>query len=157
MLKIAFATSDGQAVNQHFGWCRRFDVYEVGPEGSRLLETRELGPAEADEEDKIASRLAAVVDCAILNVCDIGGTAAAKVVKARIHPMKVPSGTEIDALLTKFVAVLAGNPPPWLRKVLKTHNPTTAPAWTPRSTPETPAQSGSGAVPSASMTTGGTA
>ncbi|CAI7980014.1 MULTISPECIES: nitrogen fixation protein NifX [Parafrankia] len=135
MLKIAFATSDGHAVDQHFGWCRRFDVYEVGPEGFHLFETRELGPAEDDEEDKIASRLAAVVDCAILNVCDIGGTAAAKVVKARIHPMKVPVGTEIDALLAKFVGVLAGNPPPWLRKVLRAHSPQVAPAWTPTSSP----------------------
>ncbi|WP_018501678.1 nitrogen fixation protein NifX [Parafrankia discariae] len=139
MLKIGFATSDGSAVDQHFGWCRRFDVYEVGPEGYRLFETRELGPAEEDEEDKIASRLAAVVDCAILNVCDIGGTAAAKVVKARIHPMKVAKGTEIDALLTKFVAVLAGSPPPWLRKVLKAHSPQAAPAWTPASSSPAPA------------------
>ncbi|WP_462186741.1 NifB/NifX family molybdenum-iron cluster-binding protein, partial [Frankia sp. CcWB2] len=60
MLKIAFATSDGTAVDQHFGWCQRFDVYEVGPEGSRFLETRALDAAPTDEQDKIESRLAAV-------------------------------------------------------------------------------------------------
>nr|AAD17264.1 NifX [Frankia sp. EuIK1] len=139
MLKIGFATSDGSAVDSTSTWCRRFDVYEVGPEAYRLFETRELGPAEEDEEDKIAP-LAGLVDCAILNVCDIGGTAAAKVVKGiRIHPMKVAKGTEIDALLTKFVAVLAGNPPPWLRKVLKAHSPQAAPAWTPASSSPAPA------------------
>ncbi|MEX5632579.1 nitrogen fixation protein NifX [Parafrankia sp. FMc2] len=153
MLKIAFATGDGSAVDQHFGWCRRFDVYEVGPEGYRLFETRELGPAEDDEEDKIASRLAAVTDCAILNVSDIGGTAAAKVIKARIHPMKVPKGTPIDGLLTKFVDVLAGSPPPWLRKILRAHVPQEVPAWTPVASGSSPSDSAT----STSTTMGGTA
>jgi nitrogen fixation protein NifX len=119
VLKIAFATSDGTAVDQHFGWCRRFDVYEVGPEGSRLLETRLLDEASDDEENKIETRLGAVTDCVILNICDIGGTAAARVVKARIHPVKVVKGTSVADLLTRYVATLAGTPPPWLRKVLK--------------------------------------
>ncbi|THJ75266.1 MULTISPECIES: nitrogen fixation protein NifX [Frankia] len=132
MLKIAFATSDGTAVDQHFGWCRRFDVYEVGPEGSHLLETRLLEAASDDEQDKIESRLAAVTDCAILNIADIGGTAAAKVVKAKIHPVKVAKGASVSDLLTRYVATLAGSPPPWLRKVLK-HSESQQPAaqsWT---------------------------
>lgn len=131
MLKFALATGDGTAVDQHFGWCRRFDVYEVDAEGAHLLETRTLPPAGPDEQDKIASRLAAVEDCALLAVCDIGGTAAAKVVKAGIHPMKVAKGSDVGELLTRLQAVLAGNPPPWLRKVLRAHAPQAAPSWTP--------------------------
>ncbi len=131
MLKIAFATGDGTAVDQHFGWCRRFDVYQVSAEGAELLESRLLGPAGPDEDNKIESRLSEVRDCAILHVCDIGGTAAARVVNARIHPVKVPQGTPVDELLTRLRAVLAGNPPPWLRKVLRQHSPEAVPAWTP--------------------------
>lgn len=131
MLRIAFATGDGTAVDQHFGWCRRFDVYEVSAERAELLETRLLGPASDDENDKIESRLSQVRDCAILNVCDIGGSAAARVVSARIHPVKVAKGTDIAELLLKLQAVLAGNPPPWLRKVLRQHSPQTVPAWIP--------------------------
>ncbi|ABD13829.1 nitrogen fixation protein NifX [Frankia sp. CcI156] len=130
MLKIAFATSDGTAVDQHFGWCQRFDVYEVGPEGARFLETRALDAAPTDEQDKIESRLAAVSDCAILNISDIGGTAAAKVVKARVHPVKVVKGTAIPELLRRYTSTLAGNPPPWLRKVLRSHEPQPAATWT---------------------------
>jgi nitrogen fixation protein NifX len=132
MLRIAFATGDGTAVDQHFGWCRRFDVYEVSAERAELLESRLLGPASDDENDKIESRLAGVRDCAILNVCDIGGSAAARVVAARIHPIKVAKGTDIAELLNRLRAVLAGNPPPWLRKVLRQHSPETVPAWTPQ-------------------------
>lgn len=131
MLKIAFATGDGTAVDQHFGWCHRFDVYDVSAERAELLETRLLAPAGDDENDKIESRLAEVRDCAILHVCAIGGAAAAKVVAARIHPVKVPEGTPVDDLLTRLRAVLATNPPPWLRKALRRHSPETVPAWTP--------------------------
>ena len=131
MLKIAFATGDGTAVDQHFGWCRRFDVYEVSAEKAELLETRLLGPADADEDDRIESRLSRVRDCAILHVCDIGGAAAARVVNSRIHPVKVASGTAVDDLLLRLQRVLAGNPPPWLRKVQRQHNLGAVPAWTP--------------------------
>ncbi|MCI4673636.1 nitrogen fixation protein NifX [Candidatus Mycolicibacterium alkanivorans] len=131
MLKIAFATSDGHAVDQHFGWCQRFDVYEVSADDARLFETRELDAAPDDEQSKIASRLACVADCAILNVCDIGGSAAAKVVNARIHPVKVPPGTAVDEMITRLQAVLSGNPPPWLRKILRQHSTDPVPAWTP--------------------------
>jgi nitrogen fixation protein NifX len=131
VLKIAFATSDGIAVDQHFGWCRRFDVYEVGPEGSRLLESRLLDEASDDEEGKIGSRLAAVTDCVILNISDIGGTAAARVVKAKIHPVKVAKGTSVADLLDRYVSTLAGTPPPWLRKVLRARDPQPAThSWT---------------------------
>ncbi|MBX6388943.1 MAG: nitrogen fixation protein NifX [Frankia sp.] len=131
MLKIAFATSDGSAVDQHFGWCRRFDVYEVSAQSARLLETRLLPPAAREEDSKIESRLASVRDCAILNVCDIGGSAAAKVVAARVHPLKVPRGTPVEDLIGRLQGVLAGTPPPWLRKVLRQHSPDAVPAWAP--------------------------
>lgn len=125
MLRVAFATSDGSAVDQHFGWCARFDVYEVGAEGSTLSETRLLLPDTDDEFDKIEGRLASVRDCAILNICEIGGSAAARVVSAGIHPMKWASGTPIREIVVRLQKVLAGNPPPWLRKALLTHDPAT--------------------------------
>jgi nitrogen fixation protein NifX len=131
VLKIAFATGDGNAVDQHFGWCRRFDIYEVSVDAARLLESRILPPAPEDEADKIASRLDQVRDCAILNICDIGGSAAAKVVNAKIHPVKVASGTPVEELIGRLQAVLAGTPPPWLRKVLRQHGPNADLAWSP--------------------------
>lgn len=118
MLKIAFATGDGLAVDQHFGWCRRFDVYQVSAAKAEFLESRLLLPAGAGERDKIENRLAQVMDCAVLHVCEIGGPAAARVISARIHPVKVAQGTPVADLLRRLQAVLAGNPPPWLRKVL---------------------------------------
>lgn len=122
-MKVAFATGDGVRVNQHFGWCRRFDVYEVSPEGFAFLESRRLEPAGEDEEDKIQSRLDAVRDCAMVYVASIGGTAAARVINARVHPVKVRETEEVTALLERLRDVLAGTPPPWLRKLLRAGGP----------------------------------
>ncbi len=127
MLRVAFATGSGSHVDQHFGLCCRFDVYEISAQGYELFETRVLDPAAADEEDKINSRLRAVEDCAIVHLASIGGPAAARVIKARVHPVKVPDDTEVTELLDKLQRVVAGSPPPWLRKVLRQHDPELVP------------------------------
>ena len=127
MLRVAFATGSGSRVDQHFGLCCRFDVYEVSAQGYELFETRVLDPAAADEEDKINSRLRAVEDCAIVHLASIGGPAAARVIKARVHPVKVPDDTEVAELLDRLQRVVAGSPPPWLRKALRQHDPELVP------------------------------
>ena len=131
MLKIAFATADGTAVDQHFGWCRRFDVYEVDADQARLAHTREPAPASGEEDGKIESRLDAVRDCAIVHVAAIGGTAAARVVNAGVMPVKVPDGSSVPELVQRMQGVLMGTPPPWLRKALRRHDPAAATAWSP--------------------------
>lgn len=130
MLKIAFATADGTAVDQHFGWCRRFDVYEVDADHARLAYTREPAPSSDEEDSKIDSRLDAVRDCAIVHVVAIGGTAAARVVNSGVMPVKVPEGSSIAELVQRLQVVLRGTPPPWLRKVLRRNDPA-ASAWSP--------------------------
>lgn len=130
MLKIAFATADGTTVDQHFGWCRRFDVYEVDPDHARLAQTRELAEAPDEEDSKIDNRLDAVRDCAIVHVTAIGGTAAARVVNSGVMPVKVPEGSSVPELVQRLQTVLQGSPPPWLRKVLRRHDPATT-AWSP--------------------------
>jgi nitrogen fixation protein NifX len=129
VLKIAFATTDGSRVDQHFGWCRRFDIYQVTADGYRLLESRTLEWAAEEGDLKIVGRLDAVRDCSLINVCAIGGPAAAQVVAAGIHPLKVAEGTPVTELIARFQAVLAGNPPPWLRKALRRRADGQRPTW----------------------------
>lgn len=131
MLKIAFATTDGTAVDQHFGWCRRFDVYEVDADQARLAETREIPAASSDGDGKIDSRLDAVRDCAIVHVMAIGGSAAARVVNSGLMPVKVPAGSDVTELVQRLQGVLRGTPPPWLRKVLRQHDPSATSVWSP--------------------------
>lgn len=119
MLRVAFATSDGIHVDQHFGWCNRFDVYELTAEQQVLLGSRiVVGDSHGvGETDKLDERIEAIRDCAIVHLTAIGGGAAARVTNARIHPLKVPDASEIASLLDRFRSLLAGTPPPWLRRL----------------------------------------
>lgn len=119
-MKVAFATQDQAFVNAHFGWAKHLSVYEVLPGSSRFVEDFAFGDnlAEDGDEDKLAPKLAAIGDCAIVYVAAIGGSAAARVVASGIHPVKVAGPEPIRELLDKLQQVLQGTPPPWLRKAL---------------------------------------
>jgi nitrogen fixation protein NifX len=121
-MKIAFTTSDNVHINAHFGWAKKIDVYEVNQESYQFVETLKFeGDLKEDgNEDKLLPKIEALSDCTIVYVSAIGGSAAARLVKKRITPVKAQSDEqEISDVLTKLVATLNGNPPPWLRKVLQ--------------------------------------
>ncbi len=119
-MKIAFATQDLKRVDAHFGWAKNIAIYEISPEGHRFLEAVQFdGDLQEDgNEDKLAPKLDAIRDCAILYVAAIGGSGAARVVAHNIHPVKVAQPEDIIGILDKLQGVLQGTPPPWLRKAL---------------------------------------
>jgi len=100
-MKIAFATQDLKRVDAHFGWAKNIAIYEIGHGERSLVQTVQFdGDLQEDgNEDKLAPKIEAIKDCAILYVAAIGGSGAARVVANNIHPLK-------------------GTPPPWLRKAL---------------------------------------
>ncbi|MEA5514212.1 nitrogen fixation protein NifX [Nodularia sp. UHCC 0506] len=125
-MKIAFTTSDRIHINAHFGWAREIDVYEISDEGYKFLETLKFdGDLKEDgNEDKINPKLDALVDCTIVYVTAIGGSAAARLIKKGVTPVKAKSEEEeISEVLNKLVQTLKGNPPPWLRKALRQTTP----------------------------------
>lgn len=119
-MKIAFATQDMKRVDAHFGWAKNIAIYEISPEGYRLLEAIQFdGDLQEDgNEDKLLPKLEAIADCAILYVAAIGGSGAARVVAKNIHPVKVNQPEEIVGILDRLRDVLKGTPPPWLRKAM---------------------------------------
>ncbi|WP_028310373.1 nitrogen fixation protein NifX [Derxia gummosa] len=119
-MKVAFSTQDKVRVDAHFGWAKNIVIYEVTSDSAELIESHEFGGKleEDGDEDKLAPKIEAVKDCAILYVAAIGGSGAARVVAAKIHPIKVPQPESIAEIIEKLQAVLKGTPPPWLRKVL---------------------------------------
>jgi nitrogen fixation protein NifX len=121
-MKIAFTTSTGETIDQHFGQCQSFRIWEIGPDEAELVSTISSISTEGDEEDRISARAAALSDCAIVYTMQIGGPAAAKLVAKRIHPMKTNSEVPVAEIVGKLQDVLRGNPPPWLRKALNKDN-----------------------------------
>jgi nitrogen fixation protein NifX len=119
-VKIAFATQDKKSVDAHFGWAPSIVIYDVSPLASHFVTSIEFGDSleEDGDEDKLGPKLEAIKDCAILYVAAIGGSAAARVVALKVHPVKVPEPQDIAVILDKLQTVLKGTPPPWLRKAL---------------------------------------
>ncbi|MES1022208.1 nitrogen fixation protein NifX [Gloeocapsa sp. BRSZ] len=121
-MKIAFTTNDQIHINAHFGWARKIDVYEVSPTEYKFVKTLRFdGDLKEDgNEDKLVPKIEALADCTIVYVSAIGGSAAARLIKKRITPIKARSeDDEITDVLERLVQTLKGSPPPWLRKALQ--------------------------------------
>ncbi len=116
-IRIACASNRGEELDGHFGSCQRFLIYQVDKNEIRLIEIRNASLFNG-EGDKNSLRASTVDDCHVLIVASIGGPAAAKVVKAGIHPIKNPGGGKSREVLARIQTVLAGTPPPWLAKVM---------------------------------------
>ena len=122
-VKIAFTTTDRVHINAHFGWAKEIDVYEISDNGYEFLETLTFESdfkEDGSNEGKLTPKLEALNDCTIVYVLAIGGSAAARLIKKSVTPVKAKSEEDkIEDILNKLVKTLKGNPPPWLRKALQ--------------------------------------
>lgn len=118
-LKVAFATKDMEEINSHFGGAKEFVVYNVSKDGFELSEVIKTDTSDKEEDDKTDFRVRALKGVNIMYTESIGGTAAAKVIRAGIHPMKVNEPTLIVDVLNNLVRMINGNPPPWVKRIIQ--------------------------------------
>lgn len=115
-IRVACASNTGEVLDGHYGSCERFLIYQLSPGESRLIAVRPT--LESDyAEDRNAARAALIADCDVVFVQSIGGPAAAKVVRAGIHPVKIPRSESARAVVARLQGTLH-SPPPWLAKVM---------------------------------------
>lgn len=115
-LRVAVASNTEENLDGHFGSCPRFLIYQVGSKEIRLVSVRSTAITD-EAEDKNVARAELINDCQIVYVQSIGGPAAAKAVRANVHPVKAPEGGKAIIALQRLQAVLDA-PPPWLAKIL---------------------------------------
>lgn len=124
-MKVAFATTDMEWIDAHFGKSGQFAIYEVSKDGYEMSELLKINDEELtgskDKNDQIAE-IISDKDVKILYIASIGPTAAAKVVKNRIHPMKITDDTKICDACDRLVTMLQGTPPPWIRRIIEKEN-----------------------------------
>ena len=118
-LKVAFATKDMEEINAHFGGAKEFVVYNVSKDGFELSEVIKTDTSDIEDDDKTDFRVRALKGVNIMYTESIGGTAAAKVIRAGIHPMKVNQPTQIDEVLKSLVQMINSNPPPWVKRIIQ--------------------------------------
>jgi len=119
-MKVAFASTDKVHIDEHFGQAGQFYLWNIGPEDASFAGVVQvMAESEAGHsDDKIEARAAALADCALVYVAEIGGPAAARLVAKKIHPLKSRDREPIADVVEKLQEVLRNNPPPWLRKAM---------------------------------------
>jgi nitrogen fixation protein NifX len=116
-VRVACASNGGEDLDGHFGAAKRFLVYQVSAEHIRLIDVREVDDS-LGRQDKNGYRASLIADCHVLYVASIGGPAAARVVKADIHPIKDANGGSARERMQALQRVLIEQTPPWLSKAM---------------------------------------
>lgn len=117
MIAIAFATTNRDVVNEHFGAASAFAILEIDATTTRLREVAEFIDTAMDgHEGKLDAKIALLDGCAAVYACAIGGSAVQRLLAKGVQPVKVDEGTSIGALVKQLQAELAAGPTGWLAK-----------------------------------------
>ena len=118
-IKVAFATSDLQVVDQHFGAAESFAIYQLDANHTMFFAATKFGTLAMDgNEEKLAAKINALRGCLAVYSQAIGASAIAQLSAKKIQPLKVPSGTAIVDLLNELQDELRQGPQGWLGRAL---------------------------------------
>jgi nitrogen fixation protein NifX len=122
-MKIAFASTDNIHVNDHFGWCKCYYLYEIKDDTYTFLKALPSPNEIAEEGDKLSYKIQCLEDANILCASHIGPRASLMVKSSGIFVLKTEKEDEpIEALLNTLIALKNSNPPLWMQRFL--HAPT---------------------------------
>lgn len=118
-LKIAFATTDMEHVNQHFGSAKSFAIYAVNPDQVEFLEAAQFGQLQQDgNEDKLAVKLELIKDCCAVYCQAVGASAVKQLVALGIQPVKVNENSPIKQLIQDLQQELKTGPSSWVARAV---------------------------------------
>lgn len=118
-LLVAFASLDGDMVDQHFGSAQAFYLYAIGADIAELIASKSFGVEKKDgNEDKLKPKLAWLAGADIVYCGSIGGSATRQLLALGIHPLKVKGGPDVEELIDTLQEQLRGEREPWLDKLI---------------------------------------
>ncbi len=129
-MKVAFATTDGGTIDEHFGRAGMFAIYDITKQGHQFVEMRKFADgmdrSVTDTKDQgplhdsaVERKVARLSDCKLVYLIEIGGPSAARLVKKGILPMKMKDPIRIDEALKQLSEMIHHSPPPWIRKAMQ--------------------------------------
>ena len=118
-MKIAFASTDNLHVNDHFGWCKCFYMYELLNDAFSFLKTLPSPNEHSEEGDKLAYKIACLEDANILCASHIGPRASLLVKGSGIFVLKSEKENEpIEDVLNTLLRLKNTQPPLWMQRFL---------------------------------------
>lgn len=119
-LRVAFATSDRQGVDQHFGSAQSFVTYGVDMDHAQLLSVCEFSDyGQDDNEDRLASKMELLDGCIAVYCRACGASAVKQLLAKGIQPVKVSEGAAISDLIYALQQELREGPSTWLAKAIQ--------------------------------------
>ena len=119
-LVVAFASQDGDMVDEHFGSAQAFYVYDIHPDRADLIGSIQFAREAKDgNEDKLKPKLAWLTGSDVVYCASIGGSATRQLIAMGITPMKVNEGPDVSELIEAIQAQLNGAMEFWLANILK--------------------------------------
>ena len=114
---VAFATTDGKFIDQHFGWSNSFHLYEVDKESCTFLKEIDSSREIEEEHEKLAYKIGCIEEAHMMYCSQIGPKASKMVLSAKIHPIRAAEEESIAEAVEKLQELLNSNPPPWLLRI----------------------------------------
>ena len=118
-MKIAFASTDNIHVNQHFGWCKEFYIYEIIEDSFNFVKSIDSSIEISDEIEKLTYKIECLEDSDILYVQQIGPKASIMVQACKIFPMQSAKENEKIEDILNLLIKMRSNPPIWMRRLLE--------------------------------------
>lgn len=116
-MNIAFASSNGESIDQHFGWSKQFYLYEVSEDEATLLKVIDSSEEPEEEVAKLNYKIGTIEEADIMYCTQIGPKASKMVQAAGIHPVKVAEGENLQAAIKQIHEMLSDKPPMWLLRI----------------------------------------
>lgn len=101
-LRIAFASSDLQVVDQHFGSTPRLAIYGVKPDRITLLQVTDFTLRPGHDLDKLSCRMGALEGCLSLYCVAVGESVFRQLLRIGVRAISVPAATTIAYLLDEI-------------------------------------------------------
>lgn len=116
-MNIAFASSSGELVDQHFGHSKSFYLYKVTKEHHELLNVIESSHEPEGEKEKLDYKIGTIEEADIMYCTQIGPMASKMIQAAGVHPVRVAEGESIESAIAKLQEMLNDSPAPWLLRI----------------------------------------
>ncbi len=119
-LLVAFASMDGDMVDQHFGSAQGFFLYAITADSAELLASKKFGYEKKDgNEDKLKPKLSWLAGADVVYCGSVGGSASRQLIALGVNPIKVTGGPDVEELIEALQEQLKSEPERWLANILK--------------------------------------
>ena len=124
LLTVAFASSDMETVNQHFGSSQGFVVYGINENEKQEITSITFPKEKKDgNEDKLKPKLKWLVGCDLVYCGSVGGSATKQLIALGAHPVVVKGGPDIEEVIEELQQELGGELSPMLQRVFQLKKP----------------------------------